>query len=87
MDTSFVSLARDTFFNFFGEAGAFAASCVWCEAGSTQTERFVRSAAPTTPGTLVELRVWRPRFEALLMEQMGLHTLQCRPDVARVMES
>eukprot|EP00435_Cladocopium_sp_Y103_P071256 s1226_g37.t1 len=27
------------------------------EAGSTQTERFVRAAAPTTPGTLVELRV------------------------------
>ena len=31
------------------------------EAGSTQTERFVRSAAPATPGTLVELRVWRPK--------------------------
>jgi len=27
------------------------------EAGSSQTERFVRAAAPTTPGTLVELRV------------------------------
>ena len=31
------------------------------QAGSTQTERFVRAAAPTTPGTLVELRVRTPK--------------------------
>lgn len=48
----------------------------WFQAGSTQTERFVRAAAPTTPGTLVELRAGTPSKGSCTK----LHQVTCKAE-------